>query len=252
MARLHIGYETCEEYPLDIEPLQAGEPKPEHYRIGTRAMRFADEERTVLIFNDQIRLTGIPDEAHRYQINGRTPLEWLIDRYRVMQDKQSGIVNDPNAWFDNPRGLIVAIRRSSKSAWKRHVSSPAFQIPLLNRAANRKRRMNDGRKRAGWSASVRRRSLDDRIVGTCCRPLIPRCTWKARPKTRATTVARGAQREQDDPRCRQRPGLAIGRKQSSVAAPGPRVKLPHIAVRPLFSPRRPIPIQVKTQKPKNR
>ena len=71
----------------------------------------AYEERTFLIVNDHIRLTGIPIDAHRYQVNGRTPLEWLIDRYRVTQDKESGIVNDPNAWFDKPQGLIAAIRR---------------------------------------------------------------------------------------------------------------------------------------------
>ena len=28
-----------------------------------------------------------------------------------MRDKQSGIVNDPNAWFDDPRDLISAFRR---------------------------------------------------------------------------------------------------------------------------------------------
>ena len=49
--------------------------------------------------------------AHLYQVNGRTPLEWFIDRYRITQDKESEIVNDPNEWFDDPRDLIAAIRR---------------------------------------------------------------------------------------------------------------------------------------------
>ena len=44
-------------------------------------------------------------------MNGRTPLEWFIDRYRITRDKESGIVNDPNEWFDEPRDLIAAIRR---------------------------------------------------------------------------------------------------------------------------------------------
>ena len=61
--------------------------------------------------NDHVRVTGIPAEAHQYQVNGRTPLEWFIDRYRVKQDSQSGIVNDPNGWFEDPRALITAIRR---------------------------------------------------------------------------------------------------------------------------------------------
>ena len=52
-----------------------------------------------------------PPEAHGYQVNGRTPLEWLIDRYKITRDKESGIINDPNGWFEDPRDLIAAIRR---------------------------------------------------------------------------------------------------------------------------------------------
>ena len=111
LAELHLGYETCQEYPLQTEFTQPGEPKPEHYRIGERAMRYADDEKTVLIVNDFIRLSGLPAAAHRYQVNGRTPLEWFIDRYRITRDRESGIVNDPNGWFDAPRDLIAAIQR---------------------------------------------------------------------------------------------------------------------------------------------
>ena len=111
LAALHLGYETCEEYPLVIESEQPGEPRPEHYRIGARAMKYADNEKTVLIVNDHIRVGGIPTEAHRYEVNGRTPLGWFIDRYRVKRDTKSGIVNDPNGWFKDPQDLIAAIRR---------------------------------------------------------------------------------------------------------------------------------------------
>ena len=111
LAALHLGYETCQEFPLDLAYSQPGDPRPEHYRMSKRAMRYADDEKTVLIVNDHIRLGGIPAAAHRYQVNGRTPLEWVIDRYKLTQDKDSGIVNDPNSWFDDPRDLIAAIQR---------------------------------------------------------------------------------------------------------------------------------------------
>ncbi len=74
-------------------------------------MKYADDEKTTPIVNDFIRLSGIPVAAHQYQVNGRTPLEWFIDRYRITRDKESGIVNDPNGWFDDPRDLIAAVRR---------------------------------------------------------------------------------------------------------------------------------------------
>ena len=111
LAELHLGYETGEEYPLEVAFAHSGEPRPEHFRIGQRAMGFDDDKRTVLRVNEHVCLRGIPDAAHRYQVNGRTPLEWFIDRYRITQDKASGILNDPNEWFDDPRDLIAAVCR---------------------------------------------------------------------------------------------------------------------------------------------
>ena len=34
-----------------------------------------------------------------------------IDRYHIVQDRQSGIVNDPNTWFDKPEDLLATIQR---------------------------------------------------------------------------------------------------------------------------------------------
>ncbi len=40
--------------------------------------------------------------------------EWLIDRYQVKTDKDSGIVNDPNDWCDehnDPRYIVDLVKR---------------------------------------------------------------------------------------------------------------------------------------------
>ena len=116
LADLHLNYEICDQYPdLKVEPVSPSllwEPEPEHFLLGTRAMRFADREaKTTLTINEHVCLSGIPEEAHRYVVNGRTPLEWFIDRYKIKQDRNSGIINDPNGWFENPRDLITAIER---------------------------------------------------------------------------------------------------------------------------------------------
>ena len=110
LADLHLNYETCEQYPLELIFAHDGEPQQHHFHLGKRAMRFADEK-AVLIINEHIRFTGIPDEAHHYLVDGRTPLEWFINRYKIKHDEYSGIVNDPNGWFENPRDLITAIER---------------------------------------------------------------------------------------------------------------------------------------------
>ena len=111
LASLHLNYETCEQYPLELIFSGQGEPQPEHFRLTEKAMRFADDEQTTLIINEDVRLSDIPEEAHRYVVNGRTPLEWFIDRYKITQDKDSGIVNDPNGWFADSRDLVPAIER---------------------------------------------------------------------------------------------------------------------------------------------
>ena len=111
LAALHLGYETCKQYPLSLVFAHDGDPQPPHFQLTEKAMRFATPAKTTLIINEHLRLTGIPEAAHRYVVNGRTPLEWFIDRYRIKRDKESGILNDPNGWFEDPRDLVTAIER---------------------------------------------------------------------------------------------------------------------------------------------
>jgi predicted helicase len=111
LATLHLGYETCEQYPLSVVSAHGGVPQPRHFRLSEKAMRFADEAKTTLIINEHVRLSDIPEAVHRYVVNGKTPLGWFIDRYKITRDKDSGILNDPNGWFADPSDLLVAIRR---------------------------------------------------------------------------------------------------------------------------------------------
>ena len=109
LGELHLGYERCERYSLEVVFAHEGEPYPRHFRLTEKAMRFADDDKTTLRINEHVVLSGIPAEAHRYVVNGRTPLEWYIDRYRIKRDKESGIVNDPNGWFEDPRDLVARL-----------------------------------------------------------------------------------------------------------------------------------------------
>ena len=109
LARLHLGYETCRRHRLQVE--STASDAAARFRLGQRKMRYLDDEKTRLAINDLTELRGIPPQAHRYEVNGRTPLDWLIDRYHVAQDKQSGIVNDANDWFERPEHLLAAIER---------------------------------------------------------------------------------------------------------------------------------------------
>ena len=117
LADLHLNYETCERYPgLKVEPRKQDlfwEEKPEHFLLNKRGMYFKDKStKDTLIINEHVQLSKIPTEAHRYVVNGKTPLEWFMNRYKItLPEKNSGILNDPNGWFENPRDLITAIER---------------------------------------------------------------------------------------------------------------------------------------------
>ena len=117
LATLHLNYETCERYPnLKVEPRKQDlfwEENPEDFLLGTRAMRFADKStKDTLLINEHVQVIGIPEEAHGYVVNGRTLLEWFINRYKITPpEKNNGILNDANGWFENPRDLITAIER---------------------------------------------------------------------------------------------------------------------------------------------
>ena len=73
-----------------------------------------DVRKDMLVVNESLMLAGIPKEAHQYVVNGRTPLEWHIDRYQIRTDSDSGIVNDPNKWgeeHDYPEYIVELVKR---------------------------------------------------------------------------------------------------------------------------------------------
>ena len=121
LAELHVNYERVEQHPSVHEEISLHAPEDpwERYRIGTRKMRFPkqgrrDTDYTRLEYNDYVTLTGIPEEAQGYSISGRSPLEWIIDRYHVKTDKASGIVNDPNDFLceqGRPDAVVDLIKR---------------------------------------------------------------------------------------------------------------------------------------------
>jgi len=142
LADLHVNYERVEPYPSVQEEASLHAPADpwERYRIGERKMRFPkmgrrDKDFTRLEYNDYVTLTGIPTEAQGYSISGRSPLEWIIDRYHVKTDKASGIVNDPNDFLreqGRPDAVVNLIKRLVTVSMRTQElleTLPALEIP---------------------------------------------------------------------------------------------------------------------------
>jgi predicted helicase len=93
--------------------MPAGDAVYDFFRV--EKMRFgrgADAHaKSAIAVNSHYTLAGIPEDAYRYKVNGKSAIEWLIDRYQVKPDKASGIVNDPNLYSDDPRYIIDLVAR---------------------------------------------------------------------------------------------------------------------------------------------
>lgn len=112
LAKWHLNYETIEPYPLDEINAELF-LNEEDYRVSKMTFgRIAKAiDKTTIIYNSKIRLTGIPLEAYEYVVNGKPALEWIIERYQLTKDKDSGIANDPNDWSDDRRYILDLVKR---------------------------------------------------------------------------------------------------------------------------------------------
>ena len=116
LAELHLNYESVDIWPgLDMGILPGMDPgrveklawaKKTDPETGKKVV-----DHTRLIYSKDVVVSNIPERANDYVVNGRSPLEWMIDRYQVKTDKASGIVNDPNEYSDDPRYILDLVGR---------------------------------------------------------------------------------------------------------------------------------------------
>lgn len=103
LADLHLNYENRKP-PKCVKV----DMTKENYIVDK--MRFADKkDKSIIKYNKDILIKGIPLEAYEYVVNGRSAIEWIMERYQVKTDKDSGITNDPNDWakeHNQPRYIL--------------------------------------------------------------------------------------------------------------------------------------------------
>ena len=103
LANLHLNYETVEPYrkcQVIYAPLTN---KGESINYHVEKMRFGKidsktVDKSIIYYNKAITIEDIPAEAYGYVVNGKSAIEWIMERYAITTDKKSGIINDPNDW----------------------------------------------------------------------------------------------------------------------------------------------------------
>jgi predicted helicase len=108
LADLHLNYETVPPCPgVTITGADSGCFSVEQMRFpkGQKARDCPD----TILYNSKITVSDIPAAAYEYIVNGKSAIEWLMERYAVTVHKESGIRNDPNDWakeHDKPRYIL--------------------------------------------------------------------------------------------------------------------------------------------------
>jgi len=104
LAALHLDYEKVAPLP----EVQVVSTRPGHYEV--EKMRFpAKGQRDTIHYNSSTTITSIPTAAYDYTVNGKSAIEWVMERYQRTTHKDSGITNNPNDWateHNQPRYIL--------------------------------------------------------------------------------------------------------------------------------------------------
>ena len=114
LINLHLNYEEAPIYG-DVSVDRKSNPS---YVV--KKMKFAkkrnengklENDRSTIVFNSDITIHDIPEEAYDYIVNGRSAIEWIMDQYQVKTDKKSEITDDPNDFSDDPKYIYNLLLR---------------------------------------------------------------------------------------------------------------------------------------------
>lgn len=108
LGELHVNYESQPKHPVTVTNMHSAPDSAEALRV--EKMRFPRKDKqpdkSAIIYNKYVTISDIPLEAYEYEVNGKSAIEWIMDRYQVTVDKKSGIKNDPNEWSEDPSYIL--------------------------------------------------------------------------------------------------------------------------------------------------
>ncbi|WP_305870752.1 DEAD/DEAH box helicase [Helicobacter pylori] len=91
LAKLHLNYESGEMH-TSVKYITLMNAEVEGYYDVDKMTKKGDS----IVYNKNIIITKIPDKAFEYVVNGKSAIDWVIERYSITTDKESLIENNPN------------------------------------------------------------------------------------------------------------------------------------------------------------
>ncbi len=93
LAELHLNYESGEMHTSVKHNLLENAEVEGYYDVDKMKK---DKKGDRIIYNQNITITKIPKKAFDYVINGKSAIDWVIERYSITTDEDSLIENNPN------------------------------------------------------------------------------------------------------------------------------------------------------------
>ncbi|MFP6052132.1 type ISP restriction/modification enzyme [Helicobacter pylori] len=91
LAELHLNYESGEMH-TSVKYTTLMNAEVEGYYDVDKMIKKGD----CILYNKNIAITKIPQKAFDYVVNGKSAIDWVIERYQKTMDKDSLIENNPN------------------------------------------------------------------------------------------------------------------------------------------------------------
>ncbi|MGL2519847.1 type ISP restriction/modification enzyme [Helicobacter pylori] len=91
LAELHLNYESGEMH-TSVKYTTLMNAEIEGYYDVDKMTKKGDS----ILYNQNIAITKIPQKAFEYVVNGKSAIDWVIERYQKTMDKDSLIENNPN------------------------------------------------------------------------------------------------------------------------------------------------------------
>ncbi|WQT62952.1 DEAD/DEAH box helicase [Helicobacter pylori] len=93
LGELHLNYESGEMHTSVKHNLLENAGMEGYYDV---IQMKKDKKGDRIIYNHHITITNIPKKAFDYVVNGKSAIDWVIERYQKTMDKDSLIENNPN------------------------------------------------------------------------------------------------------------------------------------------------------------
>ena len=141
LFRLHSSWSSLDGLDLKLEKSVGFDSLPDSEKYRFTNINFAGKknnpDKSVIVINSHLSVSGIPEEAHSYKLNGLSPLEWIAKMYVIRHDyvvnegkgnkiktkrtgeikpDVKGVINDPNNLFTEDYTIVDLIKQAAQVA----------------------------------------------------------------------------------------------------------------------------------------